>query len=156
MVASLGQIILPHQLRHRFAVLLQRFIEHLHVLPGEIPAHKVQHRKAAFCAADKADRIGVIEGRRNHPLMVLQALDGADAVPQFGGPLKAQFFCGLLHLRTQLRHQFPALSLQDQNRLFAAAAVVFRAGVFQAPAGAFFHMIVETGALFADVPGKNS
>ena len=155
-VASLGHVVLPHQLRDRFAVLLQRLVQHLHVLPGKIPVHKVQHRKAAFGPADKAHGIGVVEGRRDHPLMILQALDGADAVPQLGSALKAQLFRGPFHLRAQLCDQFPALSLQDQNRLFAAAPVVFGTGVPQTPPGAFFHVVVEAGAFFADIPGEDS
>ena len=115
----------------------------------------MQHREAASGAADKADGVGIVEGRRDHPLVVLQALDGADAVPQFRGPLKTQLFRGLLHLRAQPGDQFPAFPLQDQDRLVAAASVVFGVGVLQAPAGALFHVVVEAGALLADVPGKD-
>ena len=116
----------------------------------------MQHRETASGAADKSDGIGVVEGRGDHPLMVLQAFDGADPVPQLGRPLKAKVLGRLLHLRAQHGDQFPALSLQNQNRLVAAAAVILLTRIPQAPACAFFHMVVEAGTLFADIPREDS
>ena len=149
--AAMGGVILPHKVGDGLAVLLQRLLHHLHILAGEIAVHKVQHRKAGLRPPAEADGVRIRKGGGDHALLMLKRLDRPQAIPQRGSPLKAKLLRRLLHLSAKLLDQLPALAVEDQHGLHHAGAVVLRGAVAQAPARAASHVVVEAGALFADV-----
>ena len=150
--APAGGVVLPHQVGHRLGVLLQRLVHHLHVLARKVAVHEVEHRKAALRAPAEAHRVGIGKGGGDDALPVREALDRPQPVAQLGGALEAQLLRRLLHLAAQLVHQLAALAVEDEHGLLYARAVIPGAAVLQAPARAASHVVIEAGALPADIP----
>ena len=112
----------------------------------------MQHRKTGLGSAAEAYRVSVGKGRGNDTLLVRQPLYRAQPVAQLGGALESQLFRRLLHLASQLIRELLALAVEYHRRLRYAAAVILRTAVLQAPARAAAHVVVEAGALLADIP----
>ena len=146
------RIILPHKVGHGLAVVLKRLVHHLDVLTHKAPINEMQHRKAGLGSAAEAYRVSVGKGRGNNALFIRQPLYRAQPVAQLGGALESQLFRRLLHLASQLIRELLALAVEYHRRLRYAATVVLRTAVLQAPARAAAHVVVEAGALPADVP----
>src|SRR5699024_2342340 len=85
-------------------------------------------------------------------LPVAQALDGAYAVAQRGRGLESQLLRRLLHLPREAGGELLRLAGQYQLRLGDGVAVGLAAERAQAPAGAGAHVVVQAGALPANVP----
>ena len=154
--ASRSRIVLPDQPFHRFAVALDRLVQHFDVLADEIAFHEVQNRKAALRSAPESDGIGVRKGGGNDTLPVPQTFDSPDAVAQFTRALKTQFLGSRKHFLLQIRDQLLALSLQNHRRLLNPCPVISGIGIPQTPAGTFFQMIVQTGPFLSDVPREGA
>ena len=114
----------------------------------------MQHGEAALGAPAEAHSVRIREGGGDDPLLHADALHGPDPVPQLGRLFKAQLLRRLLHLPPQLLDQLPAPALQDLHRLAHPRPVIITVAVLETPAGAGAHVVVETGAILADVPGE--
>ena len=146
------RVVLPHKVGHGLAVVLKRLVHHLDVLAHETAVNKMQHCKAGLCPPAKTDSVSVGKGRGDNALLVRQPLYRAQPVAQLCGALESQLFRRLLHLALQLIRELLALAVKYHRRLRYAAAVVLCAAVFQAPARAAAHVVVEAGALLAYIP----
>ena len=107
------RIILPHKVGHGLAVVLKRLVHHLDVLTHKAPINEVQHRKAGLGSAAEAYRVSVGKGRGNNSLFIRQPLYRAQPVAQLGGALVLHPLAGGDHFLLQLKHQLPAVAVEE-------------------------------------------
>ena len=98
--------------------------------------------------------MGVGADACDHLLAVAQHLNGGNGIPQNGTALKVQQLCLPLHLLLKGLRHLSELAFQQQHRLLHAAAVFLPRHTGATETVAASHVVVETGALFADIAGE--
>ena len=149
--AAVRGIVLQHEAGHGLAVVLKRLVHHFDVFPGKVAVYKVQHGKAALRAAAEAYRVRVGKGRGYDALLVGKAFDRAQSVAQRRGLFKAKLLSRALHFLLKLGCQLRALPFEDEHGLRHSAPVLLPVGRAAAPTGAVAHVVVQAGALLANI-----
>ncbi len=150
---ALIEVILRQQRRqdHLLALVLRRG-EEVQIAPRHAAVLNVQHGAAAFeRAAVNAPDIGVGADAGNDLLALAQHFDGADAVAQRRRLLKVQRRSLPLHLLAQRAGEPAVVAVQQLLGLPNAAQILLLVRRAAAEGVAAPHVVVEAGALLADV-----
>ena len=114
----------------------------------------MEHHEAAAGSLPPVEShyVGIRQGRGHHLLPLAQKFDGTVAVPQLGGLLKAQLLRRAGHLRLELLAHLLKFPLQQAHGLIHRLPVTSLVHAGAAVTVALAHMVVQAGALPADVP----
>ena len=115
----------------------------------------MQHGKACLgLGLPVADHVGVRQRPGCHQLLLSQIFYRVQTVSQAGRQLKFQVVRGGEHLPAKLLGHRLVIPLQKLPRLEHGFPVLGAAFALLAPPGALVHVIVQAGALLANIPGE--
>ena len=114
----------------------------------------MQHNKAAFCSARKANCIGIGKSRGYDLLFVGHALYRLYPVAQLGGGFKPKLLGSFKHFVCKLLDKLSGFPAENKADLLHGEAVFLLRKLSPAPAAAIAHVVVKAGSVLPNITRK--
>ena len=115
----------------------------------------MQYCKASLCLRlGITDHVRIRQSSGCHKLFLPQGFHCGQTIPQRRCQLKFQILRCIQHLGTDFLRDRLVITIQQLSRLFHPKTILRAAFSFLAPSFTLIHVIIQTGSVLANVPGK--